>query len=494
MFENESEKVIRKAKAREVSKIKQVSTTSANHSQVGSPTVAAERNDRFAVSLTSFHSLTPTVEERAIGFFFSNLVTNLFGPSQDSLDYIPALSNKNDMDEHLFASMRAVGLAGFSNVVNSPELMKEARRDYLASLQLVNTALRSQVDVKKDSTLLAVMILSIFETVTGFNHRSLKAWAEHIHGAAALVKLRGHEQLRSRKGLRLFKQVAASLLMSCVHRELAIPADILELRTAASSYIDTSEPAWRLQGIIIAFASFRASLKDGSFSDLESILAAAIEIDGAFLSLFSSTPAAWKYEVAFTDSNPNLVLDGCYHVYQDYGVAQIWNSMRACRILVNRAIRDVLLKGFSARPPVFVASEYTAQFQISTDVLFQLCADILASVPQYIGYSSKPPWLSAPFDTSPLASFGASSKHPHLQAYDQIAGDRASGGYFLLWPLYLVGSMDISTEPIRLWVINLLQFIGRSEGIQLAIALAGLLEERGKIQAWWSNLQPPPKK
>ena len=101
---------------------------------------------------------------------------------------------------------------------------------------------------------------------------------------------------------------------------------------------------------------------------------------------------------------------------------------------------------------------------------------------------------TAPFDTSLLASFGTSSKHPHLQAYDQIAVVRASGGYFLLWPLYLVGSMDISTEPIRLWVIKLLPFIGRSEGIQLAIALAGLLEERGKIQAWWSNMKPPPKK
>lgn len=178
-----------------------------------------------------------------MGFFFSNLVTDLFGPSQDYLDYAPALSNKNDMDEHLFASMRAVGLAGFSNMVNSPELMREARRGYSIALQLVNTALRSQVDVRKDSTLLAVMILSIFETVTGFNHRSLHAWAEHINGAAALVKLRGREQLRSRKGLRLFNRVAASLLMSCVHQELAIPANILELRTEASSFIDTSEPA-----------------------------------------------------------------------------------------------------------------------------------------------------------------------------------------------------------------------------------------------------------
>lgn len=85
---------------------------------------------------------------------------------------------------------------------------------------------------------------------------------------------------------------------------------------------------------------------------------------------------------------------------------------------MNRTICDVLLKGFLAKPPIFVALEHTAQFQISTDALFQLCADILASVPQYIGHSPKPPGLSTPFDTSPLASFGTSLKNPRLQAYD----------------------------------------------------------------------------
>jgi hypothetical protein len=78
------------------------------------------------VSLPSIRSLTTTAEERAIGFF-SNLVTCLFGTCQDYLDYVPDLSNKNVAGEHLFASIRAVGLAGFSNVVHSPELIARAQ-------------------------------------------------------------------------------------------------------------------------------------------------------------------------------------------------------------------------------------------------------------------------------------------------------------------------------------------------------------------------------
>lgn len=429
-----------------------------------------------------------------MGFFFSNLIVSVFGPSQDYLAYVPSLSNKINMDKHLFVSIRAVGLAGFSNVVNCPALMKDARKDYSTALNLVNAALRSPTDVQKDSTLLAVMILSIFETVTGFNQHSLQAWAQHIHGAAALVKLRGRDQLRSPEGLRLFNQVTASLLMSCVHRELCIPAEIRELRTEAGKYIDPSNPAWRLQDILIAFASFRASLRDGSLSDPASILAASLDLDGAFTELFSSVPAAWKYEVMSSDSgtfHSELLYEGCstYHLYPDFGIAQIWNSMRACRILLNRAIRDVLLRGFAAKPPVFVSLEHTTVFQAVTDMLFQLRDDILASVPQYFERGDNIPGLSEPLDTSSLASSGTSSRHSIVQPPDQASGLRASGGYFLVWPLYLVGSMDITTEPMRLWIIKCLQYIGRSEGMQLAVAVAGLLEMRGQIQAWWSNMQ-----
>jgi hypothetical protein len=61
---------------------------------------------------------------------------------------------------------------------------------------------------------------------------------------------------------------------------------------------------------------------------------------------------------------------------------------------------------------------------------------------------------------------------------------RASGGYFLLWPLYLVGCMDITTDPVRRWVIRILETIGRSMGIQQALVLATLMERQEEIMVW----------
>jgi hypothetical protein len=243
MFENENEKVITKAKSQAVSKARQVSTRPSGPGAVQSSSVTAERNNSSSTLLTSTQSFAPTTEEQAIGFFFSNLIVSVFEPSQDYLVYIPTLSNKNNIDKHLFTSIRAVGLAGFSNIANSSLLMKEARKDYSTVLHLVNAALQSLTDASKDSTLLAVMILSIFKTVTGSSHRSLHAWAQHIHSAAALVKLCSPAQLCSPQGLCLFNQVTSSLLMTCVHCELEIPAAIQELHTEAAKYIDMSNPA-----------------------------------------------------------------------------------------------------------------------------------------------------------------------------------------------------------------------------------------------------------
>jgi hypothetical protein len=89
MFQNENEKVIMKAKSQEASKKTRLAATSCSRLGAVRSTIApAERNDNFPTSLTSPHNLAPTIEERAMGFFFSNLIISVFGPSQDYLAYI----------------------------------------------------------------------------------------------------------------------------------------------------------------------------------------------------------------------------------------------------------------------------------------------------------------------------------------------------------------------------------------------------------------------
>jgi len=443
--------------------------------------------------------MAPTIEERATGFFFSNFVIGANGPTRGHLDHLQNLYNTDDMDDNLLASMKSVGLAGYSHVAHAPQLMEDARLEYTKALRLTNLALRSPTDVKKDSTLLAIMILGIFETVTGCNQRSLNAWAEHINGAAALVKLRGLEQLRTPAGRGMFIQVTTSLLISCIQRRLALPAHIIELRAEAAKYFDNPGPAWRVQDSMIAFADFRFKIRVGLITDPEAILSKALEIDGTLMEIFSDIPPGWEYETVFTDADPDVVFNGRYHIYYDHWVAQLWNAMRTIRILLNEQIREILLQGLSFKPPLFIGPEYTAQLQISTDIQYELAADILSSVPQHLGYVSK----RTP--KNPMADFAAYANSEHsrsrflwtdfdnsLPAPPWMRGDpkattpmvRASGGYFLLWPLFLVGSIDITTDTVRQWVSKNLEFVGRSMGIQQALVLAAVVERHEDIKVW----------
>jgi hypothetical protein len=519
MFRNESKDVVRKAKAKEA-KIKQGSLrSSATLSLVSSPAAAfmpdsenffevVQREDRhFPTFLPPTFSIAPTIEERATGFFFSNFVIGVHGPTRGHLDHLEKLYNTDDMDDNLLASMKAVGLAGYSHVAHAPQLIKDARHEYTKALRLTNLALRSPEDVKKDSTLLAIMILGIFETVTGCDQRSLNAWAEHINGAAAVVKLRGLEQLRTPAGRRMFIQVTSSLLISCIQRRLALPAHIIELRAEAAKYINTAEVAWRVLDSLAAFADFRSKTRAGEITDPQVILSKALEIDGTLLELFSDVPLDWEYETVYTDADPDVVFNKSYHVYYDYWVAQLWNAMRTIRILLNEQIRGILLQGFSSKPPLFLGPEYTAQLQISTDVLYELAADILASVPQHLGYVSKrTPQASTSTSTSnsatPASATPASSDqtnprflwtafaesshtlpwHRHDATPNPII--RASGGYFLLWPLCLVGYMDITTDPIRRWVIKNLEYVAQYMGIRQALVLATVVERHEDIKVW----------
>ncbi len=449
--------------------------------------------------MQSTFSLAPTIEEAATGFFFSNYVIDARGPTKGHLEHLHNIYNTYQMDENLLASMTAVGLAGYAHVAHAPQLMKDARRQYVKALRLTNEALRSPTDAKKDSTLLAIMILGIFEIATGCNQKSLQAWAEHVSGAAALLSLRGMERLRTIADRRMFAQVCTNIVTSCIQRRLPIPTHIIELRAQIAKHIPQLDPGWCFLESMIAFANFRSETGRGIISDPQAILSKAMKIDGEVQAMFLYAPPEWQYEIVFTDDTDCRIHNGSYHVYYDYWVFQLWNGMRTTRILLNEQIREVILAGLSSKPPLFLGPEYTAQVQISTDVILQMQADILATVPQHTGYvgnthaSLSIPPSSDLFPSSdnskptvPWTSFTNSSYFtPNHDT--ETPQTRAVGGYFLMWPLFLCGVIDLASESTRCCVTQMLQYIGRTMGIQQAFMVAKIVERREEIKVWWDT-------
>jgi len=258
--------------------------------------------------------------------------------------------------------------------------------------------------------------------------------------------------------------VTSTLLNTCIQRRVPLPGYMRELVEEAIRYIGKPGAGLLVQETMMNFASLRADIYNKSLKDPDAIIARALELDSTLLSIMTNSPQGWEYETVFTDIDSEFVFDGRYHVYYDCWMGYMWNALRSVRIMLNQIIRDTLLEGFSSKPPRFIDSEHTAQFQISTDNLYEFQADILASVPHHLGCIAK----------SKDGSGYLFSWKPRSDG--DMPGVRMHGGSFLLWPLLLAGIMDIATEKVRNFVYHNLKFIGNTMGINEAHVLAKMLQ------------------
>ncbi|APA09980.1 hypothetical protein sscle_05g047500 [Sclerotinia sclerotiorum 1980 UF-70] len=515
IFREETKSVIKKAKVKhEKAKQKTVGSISPNstppNSNISSPSSSQESSSspRNVVVRTlqpsqiisiNYFNITPSIEDKATAFFLSNYVIGDHGPTRGHLELLSDLYESNSIDDNLVAAVHAVGLAGYSHSAKAPQLMNQARAQYAKSLQLTNLALQSPTAVKKDSTLLAILILGIFETITGRNQKSMKAWAEHIHGAAAVIKLRGREAIKSKGGIHLLAQVTSSLLTSCLQRDIPIPKYITEMTALAEKTMTNIDPAWIAQKTMIDYASFNARYHAENNPDPRDLLNEAQALEERFLFFYTNVPRGWEYTIIQTNEDPDIVFEGYYHIYHDHWTAQMWNAIAGLRIMLNETIRDILLQDFASATPCLQGTEYLSLFQKCTTTIYTLHSNILASIPQHIGYhtpnlhanlinppsnpnpnpTTEPPqlWTNFPSTSPPSPSTpqSESDKFPKL---------RFSGGYFLIWPLFIVGNSRLTTTEARAFCVRNLRDIGLRMGIQHAYLLAGIIEGRVAVTVW----------
>jgi Fungal specific transcription factor domain len=444
-------------------------------------------------------SMTPTIEEIGINHFMTSFVCCESATSYGHFSYVKDFYRRcNGLDKILIASMSAVGLAAIANTGRSSQWMRRAQKEYQGALRLTNAALGSRKEAIKDSTLLSIIILGIYETVAGFNQLSLKAWTEHINGAAALTKLRGSSQFDTPIGRDIFMQAVSHLLVSCIQREMPLPTHILELKVKAAEHLREPGPAWQLLNAMAEFASFRAAVRAGTLAGIESVVAAANRIDANFVRIFSTLPPSWHYKTVYTDADPELIYNSSFDIYYDDWIPQVWNLMRTCRILLHGTIRERLLDSFTAVSLLYIAPESTAQFELSTEILIRMCNEILRSVPQITGYTTRRPFPtragSPASEASPrshhrnfTAALAVSKGHGNARSGPPLgeacgpppprqASPRTAGGYFLLWPLYVVGVARVSAPATRAFIVRRLRNFADVMGIKQGGSLADFLE------------------
>ena len=181
VFRDETKKVVTKAqptKARKHSNVTSPvppveSLTSASSSPGRTP---APPEPSIAEILDVPRQLSLSLEEKANCYFFHNFVSKDIAYPTGNLSYLPIIYGQEFSESVLSEIVTAIGMAGIANLQNSPDAMIAARQKQVAVLRDVNVAIQDPENAKTDRTLMAVLLLGLFEV----NFLSLEIITQNI--------------------------------------------------------------------------------------------------------------------------------------------------------------------------------------------------------------------------------------------------------------------------------------------------------------------------
>jgi hypothetical protein len=309
----------------------------------------------------------------------------------------------------------------------------------------------------------------------------MEAWTKHITGAVALMQLRGREALRTPLGYHMFihlrSQVVCWLaflsrlltnafkLTSCIQRHAPIPRIITEWSNEIDFETPEQAAATSLVHLASRYCDLRSSMSEfRDYSDPERIITTACAIDNDYDIWAKTCPYQMIYQTVTLKERSDEVFSDHYHIYPNLWVATVWNNYRSVRLLINELILDQLCHLYLSTPesPLLWNDTcfYENQVLASNTILLQLCHDICASVPFYLGFDPD-----------------ADKRMPR-------AIPKAVSGNLLLWPLYTAAVTDLVSDMMREWVAGRLRWISDIIGIRQAAPLAFSLRRKQDLLTW----------
>ncbi|KAJ5655195.1 hypothetical protein N7507_007145 [Penicillium longicatenatum] len=391
----------------------------------------------------------PNLDEIGVNYFLQDFVAGGRSPSRGYLNYIPTDYSADAEHPTLFTSMAAVGLVALA--ARQPELVRHARAKYSEAINHVNNALASPVESLKDSTLMSVISLGIFEHVSNF-----ESWVRHVKGAAALVIARGKFQFARRPAILMFNQVRADMTTACIQSIQPFPDDMRELQEEATKYADPSDAFWLL-GVLASrcatlFANVTAKHKgfpsSKSWSDFlkESV---AVQDDFEYVLDVLARQESYTTIQETCGSAEFISYNGQYNLYRSFWAIRLWNNSRMVEIIICEIICWLIRKVFDENMPYPYEGQLNlkSKLQYAMQIVARRGEEILASVPQGLGLVLLPD-------------------------LDNPQQPNVSGGYMLIWNLYTVGKSPATNHRNRQWIIKQLKDISKSAGITMAFQLA----------------------
>lgn len=236
-----------------------------------------------------------------------------------------------------------------------------------------------------------------------------------------------------------------SQLIGCLSRRQQVPGVVRQWSAELAQQKCVSPGAMILGDLIARLCVIDVEQEE------ESILERCKCLDDDFVSWATTFGPKMSYITAKVTSPQPEVFDSEYHLYRNIGSAQSWNIYRGARIMLN----DRLVEHSWPLPGDLIPNQYgSAQYYESLSILKQMSMDIIASVPFFLGLRQESSIMP------PAAGFSG-----------------------IIWHLFIVASMSLTSNALRAWIADRLETIGRTLGVHKAITLSSVLRKRQEVRA-----------
>jgi hypothetical protein len=362
----------------------------------------------------------------------------------------------------LFAAIKSLGSVTYLQKWSLPGGSATLWRGYLHAVQLLNSALASPSESQTDSTLLATIIMSAVEAKAAPS-QSTAYWEVHTKGAAALLELRGVDQVTSRLGSALFFQASSHMTTVCILAGRRIPEELHRLRIATRAHlISPAHPLWKYQGAMFRFTDFVAAARIDisvlAVHDVQCIVADALSIYTELQEVFRDASSAWQYERSPSTRFRNLV--AYEHVYPTILAAQLWNGYRAAVIILCSVVARI-----ASRLPSRVGFDKPAQLFLDKAVciIHQIANDTISAVPRPLSSIRSIADRLTPFPPGR----GLAQHAPVFQeTRSESQAVPIMHGCQLQWSVYFAANCEFVARPVRECLLDILENAARSMEIQ----------------------------
>ncbi|KAI4128535.1 MAG: hypothetical protein LQ347_004150 [Umbilicaria vellea] len=395
--------------------------------------------------------LRENAEIHALCHFFTNYVPTTSHSMSSFLQSLFPVWRNAGSDSALSAATSTVALMGLGYAPERNQLLRKARQNYSMAISKLNAAISDPVEARRDETLLAVLLFSLYQKMVG-TPESLVTWTQHTDGAVALVKLRGKDIIHNPISLKLFLAVRAQMVVNQTSKAEqcpSLPLSAGDWTNLPLSECENENTANRLMAMAIEVPKYRSlaySLLSGPKNNATEVrvvelMEEAIGCDISLASWPSTVPDSWQYRLfaplELDLNDPGMAYPGPVHGYHNVWMCGIWNDYRLARIFMLAIVLNCTK--WLGSPLSWTQS---SAYRYATTNLRQMVDEICASVPFALGHII--PNMNGAEDISMLN-----------RKASQVTPDQTSnvlGGYSLVWPLLVASNVPCAPEGQRRWL------------------------------------------